>query len=243
MKIEVIESDLFSSVVADELVKIIQQVLGTKSICNISLCGGSTPGEIYKALSMPIRSTLIDWKKVNLFLGDERFVALNDDKSNYHMVQKTLIENLLEDIPNVFPIDPNVPNVKIASENYAQIITSNVSLNKDNFPIFDIMLLGIGEDGHTASLFPNDIAVENKKDITVAVNHPTDGTQRVSLTMPSICAADRIIYLSKGKSKAEIVKKIFLGNDSILTYPSRLFTLCPDKTVVFLDNLAASNNF
>ena len=240
MRTEIIDPPHFASEVADELIALFDEVLSEKSRCTVALCGGSTPGEVYRALSHPPRSSAIKWNKIDFFLGDERFVPHTDDRSNYLMVQQTMIHNLTGSKPQVYPVNDKSPDVKQAAFEYQYLIKKVVPSNPDGIPCFDIILLGIGEDGHTASLFPNDTAVNDKSAICLPVIHPTDGTQRVTFSVDLIVAANRIIYLVKGKSKANIAKAVIAGSESINHYPARLFTLVSDKTTFFLDSMAAS---
>jgi 6-phosphogluconolactonase len=240
MRTEIIDPIHFASEVADELIAIFDEVLSEKPRCSVALCGGSTPGEVYRALSLPPRSTSIKWDKIDFFLGDERFVPHTDDRSNYLMVQQTMIHNLTGVKPQVYPVNDKCSNVQQAANEYQTLIKKVIPCNAEGIPSFDIILLGIGEDGHTASLFPNDNAVNDHSAICLPVNHPTDGTQRVTFSVDLITAANRIMYLVKGKSKAQIAKTIVTGNDSIMHYPARLFTKVSDKTSFFLDSMAAS---
>lgn len=240
MSIKIFESANFAENVTDLILDLINDTLEKKTTCYFALSGGSTPGELYKLLSSVSKVELVDWKNVVFFLGDERFVPLEDKRSNYNMFCNTFLSNISANfLPKVFPINVNASNIDVAAKEYSELIKEQMNA-KDSLPVFDIMLLGLGEDGHTASLFPNDPAVYETKKICIGVKHPTDGTQRVSLTSSVICNARNLIFLSKGKAKASIVKEVIEGDAYPITYPSRIFVPVADKTTWCLDTESSS---
>jgi 6-phosphogluconolactonase len=233
--IEVIEPMLFAGVVADEIVSSIQEAIDERGVCNISLAGGSTPSTIYRLLAKPPRVENIDWKNVKLFWGDERWVPQADTQSNFNMVQETLLSQLPADAPQVFPVDTSQETPAMTAEKYSQLLTTE--LGKDG--LFDLMLLGVGEDGHTASLFPGSPhPVDSQGPWCVATLQPEEQKPRISLSPRAILAARRILFLVKGESKAEIVARVIEGTESTAVLPACLFREAQDQVYFFLDSAA-----
>jgi 6-phosphogluconolactonase len=216
-----------------------QEILGAirtykQGVVRVALCGGSTPQPIYAALAHAMQhDTSLADLTLDLYLGDERFVPLSDARSNYKMV----LESGLGDIPGrtkLYPLDVSSANVHEASQRYEELLNAQV-------PAFDIMLLGIGDDGHTASLFPHDhVALHERTKRCIAVTHPTDGTTRMSMTFPVLEGASHIIFLAKGAAKAKLLSEVIAGECSVETYPSTFWRSCPTKVTFLFDKPAAA---
>lgn len=239
MRIEVFEPKHFAGGVADELAVSIAEVIEERGECAIALSGGSTPGVVYRSLALPPRVEEISWEQIKFFLGDERWVPSDDSRSNFKMVQETLLSNLRKNKPKLFPVDTKLASCKASADAYGSLILKEVPLN-NGIPVFDIMILGIGEDGHTASLFPGTPAVDDTSTVCVSVTHPSDGTERISLSRQVILAAHKILFLCKGIGKADIVQRVIEGSDLPNIYPSRIFAEESQKVTWFLDSEAAS---
>ncbi len=201
---------------------------------SVALSGGSTPKSWFEHLAKKHQDD-IPWNKVHFYWGDERCVPPEDDESNYGMTKKYLLDRI--DIPkeNIHRVQGELAP-KEASDVYAKDICKN--LRVDKVPVFDLVILGMGDDGHTASIFPHQIDRWNSKDFCVVATHPVSGQQRVSLTGKVINAARSIAFLVTGANKAEKVREI-LSNEKVAdTYPASLVD--PDKLTWFLDGPAAS---
>jgi len=178
---------------ADRLVsdflKAIQEESGAGQPIYIALSGGSTPRLFFEKISKPPYLEGVSWKDVILFWGDERCVPPDDAQSNYKMANETFISKI--DIPqeNVHRIIGENPP-EFEAYRYADEIQNNLR-SKNGFPEFNWIYLGMGADGHTASLFPNAPTLEEKKEICVVAEHPETGQKRVSLTLPVINNANQ----------------------------------------------------
>ena len=236
MEIEVVEPKLLPGVVADEFIAIINDVLSEQGRCSVALSGGSTPGAIYRAMSLPPRVNEIDWSKVSFFLGDERWVPHTDNQSNYKMVHESLLLNLPKPGPKMFPVDTSLATPAASAADYETVIKRELG----DKPTFDLMILGLGEDGHCASLFPGTGAVGRTGVVSFALSHPSDGTQRVTLSAETILVSKKIVFLVKGASKAEMVKRVIEGSDAPEVIPSRIFMRAPEKVSWFIDSEAAA---
>lgn len=174
---------------------------------SVALSGGETPQTMYRLLATPEFSHQIDWKYVHLFWSDERCVPSDHPDSNYGMAWKAFIDHVPISMDNIHRIlgeeDPIV-----AAETYEQDIKEHF---KAALPHFDLILLGLGEDGHTASIFPGSSAATETKRLAVAVQHPQSNQWRITLTLPALKGAANIIFLVSGSSKAQILRIVRSG--------------------------------
>lgn len=173
---------------------------------HLSLAGGSTPRASYERLA----TVVDDWAGVELWLGDERLVPLDHPESNY----RTLAETLLERTGAVAHAVPTDGSAEQAAAAYAREIRQRVPAGPDGVPALDLALLGLGEDGHTASLFPNAPALDVRGEICVAVHDaPKPPPDRVSLTLDVLRAAHQSLILAVGDEKASAVAGVLAGPD------------------------------
>ena len=173
------------------------------------LSGGSTPIPVHRALAQAKR---IDWDLVHFFWGDERYVAANDPASNFRMARETLLDPLgiAPDAPNVhrFPTDTSPQE---DATQYEQEIQAFFGLTEGQMPRFDVVLLGMGGDGHTASLFPGTDALSESTRIAVANPVPAQNTTRLTLTYPALNHARSVFVLLKGAGKAARLAEVLNG--------------------------------
>jgi 6-phosphogluconolactonase len=187
-------------------------------------------------LAKPPRVENVDWGKVKLFWGDERWVSQDDVQSNFKMVHETLLSQLGTSQPQVFAVDTSLETPMQAAKHYAEVIQKELP----NDPRFDLMLLGIGEDGHTASLFPGAQVLRDKNPaLCVATEQPEEKKPRISLSPRAILSSRRILFLVKGEAKADMVQRIIEGNESVETLPACLYRDAQDHVYFFLDSAAA----
>jgi len=168
----------------------------------IALSGGSTPKLLFKHLAEQYVDK-IDWSKVHLFWGDERCVPPTDEESNFKMTNDLLLQHI--DIPetNVHRIHGETPPNREAKR-YSEVIKEVVE-TLDAIPCFDLIILGMGDDGHTASIFPNQLRLLEETDYCAVASHPETGQYRVTLTGRSLNNAKRVAFLVTGENKAEKV--------------------------------------
>jgi 6-phosphogluconolactonase len=182
--------------------------------CTLILSGGSTPAGIYKTLAESYKTT-IDWTNVHFFWGDERTVPPDHEDSNYRMAYDSLLSKIPIPESNIYRI-PAEQRPADAAALYEDTIAS--FFGTDDLPVFDIILLGLGEDGHTASLFPDTGAVEEKDKLVQSVYVEKLNTHRITLSLPVINNARSVIFLVSGKSKAGVTEEILSGRNK--TYPA-----------------------
>lgn len=219
-----------SQKIAEDILNIYNQ---TSEVFNIAISGGNTPKSLFILLAEKYNKKF-DWNRVNIFWVDERLVTLDSDESNYGAAKKLLIDNI--NIP-----ERNIHRIKGESNpdqeliRYTNDIKESVEF-KNNYPAFDYILLGIGDDGHTASIFPENTEDINSKEICLLAKKPESGQLRISLSIPTINNAKNSAFMITGKNKAVILKEII--EEKSKAYPSGLIE---NKNLrFFLDKQAAS---
>ncbi len=187
-----------------------QRSIAKKGKFIVALSGGNTPRRLYQLLAFAEFSRNIPWDRVFLFWSDERFVAHTDADSNYRMVKENLLDHIPIPVKNIFP----VPVTGTAKECAARYERSLLKFFKKEKPVFDWLLLGIGEDGHTASLFPDTTVLKEKKRLTREVWLEEKQSWRISFTLPLINQAAVIVFLVTGKEKAAVISIILAKKKS-----------------------------
>lgn len=193
----------------------------------VALSGGNSPKRLYQLLATPEFSKNIPWRNVFLFLSDERFVPQTDAESNYRMIKGNLLENISIPKKNVFPVPVKGSAKKCAAKYEASI--KKIFDGKE--PVFDWLLLGVGEDGHTASLFPGTTILKKKKRLVKEVWVEQKQTWRISFTLPLINKASQIVFLVTGKEKATIVAMSLANKKTKHPLPVQLVK--PDKGIIY----------
>jgi 6-phosphogluconolactonase len=237
--VEIIEPRLFSGAVADEIAQSLKESIADRGRASLVLSGGSTPAAVYKALSVPPRVTEVDWSKVLVFWGDERFVPHTDNASNFRMADTQLLSQIRESKLKVFPVPTIDVTPESAARQYEETIVREVGI-ENGMPRFDLILLGMGEDGHTASLFPGSRVLSEQKKLVVNTEHPTDGTVRISINRPLLLSARQLIYIVSGQQKANTVRKVLEGTGTYEELPATLYKDAQGRVQWFLDTTAAS---
>jgi len=207
-----------------------------KGFFTVALSGGRTPIDFYTMLSASKNRLL--WEKTHIFLVDERFVPATDGESNYRLVRECLLNHV--DIPknNVHRIDTEEDTLEMAAEKYEEEIRNFFSIEGERIPEFDLIMLGIGEDGHTASLFPGAPSLKEERRLAIPVIAEKSPHKRISLTLPALTNAQRIIFLVTGSEKAGIVREIVDESESRL--PASLVRCRARIVYLVMDEGAAS---
>jgi 6-phosphogluconolactonase len=173
---------------------------------SVALSGGSTPRGLHQELVTHFASRL-DWNKVFFFWGDERHVPPDSPESNYRMANETLLSKLPIPPGNIFRVPSELPDARQAAAKYEQTLQQFFHLNPDSFPRFDFILLGMGPDGHTASLFPGTAALQEKDHLVVGNWVEKLNTFRITFTYPVLNDARCVMFLVNGDEKAEMVRR------------------------------------
>lgn len=220
---------------ADDVITRMKAVIEESGECNLVLSGGNSPRRLYELLASYPYKTDVDWDKVYFFFADERCVPFNDPANNGLMIKKALFEPLKIADSRIFYIS-TLPSPEEAAKKYAKRIMAHF---KDKPIRFDLVLLGLGDNAHTASLFPHTAVLKEQKALVQAVYPESEPTPRITLTAPLINEAAAIVFLVFGESKAEAVKQVLEGEGNYEQYPAQLIS--PEDGTVdwFLDEPAA----
>jgi 6-phosphogluconolactonase len=211
------------------------------------LSGGNTPRTLYETLARPPFDTRMPWDNTHLFWGDERCVSSDHPDSNFAMAFRTLISRIPIPSQNVHRIPADIDPPENAAKAYEKLLRaffktsvktethSNASCRAEPFPSFDLILLGVGKDGHTASLFPGDQALEEEKHWVAAVRatHGSPPVPRITLTLPVINKAECVLFMVSGSGKREVIRSILEDLDPApRSYPAA--RVSPEGMVVWL---------
>ncbi|MBU0476291.1 MAG: 6-phosphogluconolactonase [Bacteroidetes bacterium] len=193
--------------------------LESNKFYSIALSGGNTPIKIFNYLSENFRDK-IDWNRIKFFWGDERCVPPSDNDSNYKLANDYLLRNVNLDESNIFRIKGEREPIEEAKA-YSKIIEANLPIANGS-PKFDFILLGLGEDGHTASIFPHEIELFSSQNYCEVAVHPVSGQKRITITGNIINNAETVTFVAIGKSKAERVFEIINKTKVAKNYPASL---------------------
>jgi 6-phosphogluconolactonase len=182
----------------------------------LALSGGSTPKPLYEALA----TQSLPWEKIHIFWGDERYVPSDHPDSNERMARQAWLDRVPMPASNIHPVLTSDPDPTAAAEKYDRHLQEFFHVQSGTIPTFDVVLLGMGDDGHTASLFPHTPALEVRDRLVTVGNK--DGQPRITFTVPLINQARCILFIVAGSSKQPALAQIFAPTGDDFSYPSRM---------------------
>jgi 6-phosphogluconolactonase len=236
------DADALAKGAAADLLRLAQQSVTERGIFTLALAGGSTPRKLYSLLASDPAFRDFPWDKTHLFFGDERHVPPGHIDSNYLMVSTTLLTSGLVPQPNVHRVHAELPDPNVAALDYDvelhTFFTAAMQLN--GFPRFDVILLGMGPDGHTASLFPGSKALEEKERWVAANWVEKFKSVRITFTFPVLNAARTVLLLVAGADKADMLHAVLVANRNTTPYPVQLVQPLDGAKVWLLDRAAAA---
>lgn len=212
---------------AEAFVMLSSEAIGERGRFTVALSGGSTPKKLYEMLASDEFRNRIEWDNVHIFWGDERCVPPNSPNSNYRMANEALLSKVPIPSGNIHRFfaelgDPKNIAKKMEMELRASFsLTGNAATNEERFPRFDLIFLGMGTDGHTASLFPGTSALNEQKRTVIENFVPTFDAYRLTLTFPTINNAREIIFLVAGSDKAVVLDEVLNGKYQPEKFPSQ----------------------
>jgi len=230
--------DLFAAA-AEEVVRAANDAVSQRGRFTIALSGGSTPRGLHTVLAANARASL-PWDRMFFFWGDERHVPPTDPESNYRMAEETLLSRVPVAPANVFRIPAENPDAGAAAAAYEQMLRKFFALQAGAFPRFDLILLGMGPDGHAASLFPGTAALKEKSRLVVANWVEKFKTFRITLTLPVLNAAHCVVFLVSGTEKAAALHEVLQTDAPGEQYPSKLVRPTDGRLIWLVDRAAAS---
>lgn len=201
---------------ADLVIEAAAEAIEDRGSFRIALSGGGTPKTVYPMLLEPRRRDAVDWSRVEFFWGDERAVPPDDPQSNFGVAYQMLIARL----PNVRPdrihrMPAEAPDLDAAALAYESELRLTFGTHGAEFPAFDLVWLGMGPDGHTASLFPGSTALDEMERAVVANWAPLPQVWRMTLTFPVLNAARRAVFVAEGENKADAIRAIRAGGSGL----------------------------
>jgi len=221
---------------AKEIIELANKSFRSKTACYIMLSGGSTPKALFEVIakSPPLG---MSWEMVHFFWGDERCVAPDDLESNYGMAWQTLLQKLSIPASNIHRIRGE-EIAEIEAKRYSAELKKVVPA-KNEIPVFDLIMLGMGDDGHTASIFPDRIDIIDSENLCEATVNPYTGQQRITVTPKALNNAQKIVFMVTGKNKASVVSEILLQKGDYLSYPASYIKPTTGELVWMLDEDAS----
>lgn len=225
---------------AQRFISLARRAIAEHGSFHVALAGGSTPRLMYQYLAEPAIATQVDWRHVHIYFGDERCVAPDDAESNYHMASEALLRHVVT-LPDdhVHRIQGEFASPELAAREYGHLLTRQLRQSASGFPVFDLILLGMGDDGHTASLFPGTDILEVPDQSVAAVYVPAKGVWRISLTLPTLNHASHVLFVISGAGKAERLRQVLYPEPGQSPYPAQRVAPVMGTVEWYLDQAAA----
>lgn len=231
--------DLYRKAAA-EFIKLAKASVAASGQFAAALSGGSTPKGLYSLLATSEFREQIAWPRVHLFWGDERCVPADHPESNYHMVQQTLLSKVPIPAENVYRMEGE-KDPQVAALRYQETLERFFQLSNNALPQFDLILLGLGEDGHTASLFPGSAALQETKRLVTALYVEKLQSYRLTLTLPVLNHGANISFLVTGMNKASILRDVLQRGHGSTTFPAQRVKPQWGRLVWFADQAATTS--
>ena len=240
----VTDADAFAHKCLDLFVTSVEQTVKEKNIFHLAISGGKSPQRFFEILGSEKKALSLPWDKINLFWVDERYVPHDSPHSNYKLAADTFLGKVPIPKENVHPIPTEFEDFDSAARQYEKTLRSVFQIKSGQLPKFDLIILGMGSDGHTGSLFPNSNACFDAKDLACVVylldqKLPDQMLNRITLTHPVICAASQIVVLVSGSEKAQTLKEVLAGPPDEIRYPIHVLWAVLDKVLWLIDSPAA----
>ncbi len=224
---------------AEEIARRAEDAIASRGRFTIALSGGSTPKPAYALLAEDPCRDRIDWRRVHVFWGDDRHVAPDHPDSNFGMAHDALLSKVPLPPDNIHRMRSEKPDAARAAEEYAWTLRSAFNLDEGRWPRFDVVLMGIGEDAHTASLFPGSDAVRERCQLVIAPWVGSMGTFRITLTLPVFNHAACALFLVSGEEKAEALRNVLEGDLQPDRFPAQAVRPESGDLVWLVDRAAA----
>ncbi|MHC4395513.1 MAG: 6-phosphogluconolactonase [Planctomycetota bacterium] len=216
-----------------------KKAIKTKNMFCAAISGGQTPRHFFELLGEEPQAKALTWDKIQLFWVDERIVKPDSQWSNYKLAADTFLTKVPIPEKNIHRIPTEQSDFNVAARSYEQILREVFSLEQNQVPQFDLIILGMGADGHTGSMFPNSYASFDTENLACVVYVLDEKLNRITLTHPVLCAASQLVVLVSGVEKAKILKEVLTSEPDEVRYP--IHTLWPvlDKVTWLLDREVA----
>ncbi|MEA3327739.1 MAG: 6-phosphogluconolactonase [Chloroflexota bacterium] len=230
------DSQALANAAAELFIKLAEQSVRDQGRFSVALSGGNTPSTLYQVLANPENQERLNWAGIHLFWGDERHVPPDHKESNYRKIRETLLDRIAIPEENVHRVKAEMEE-RLAALSYEQVLRD---FFVGQWPRFDLILLGLGEDGHTASLFPHSAGLKEEERWFIPNYAPKREKMRLTLTKNAINAAKNIAVLVSGASKAGILAEVLRESDNLVDTPIQLILPRDGEMIWLLDNQSAS---
>jgi 6-phosphogluconolactonase len=224
---------------ADEFTRLASDAVRENGRFTVALSGGSTPRSLYSLLATAYQSA-VPWKQIFVFFGDERHVPPDSSESNYKMANDAMLSKVPIPAENVFRIRAENPNAESAAQAYEESLRKVFHLVPGEFPRFDLTFLGMGPDGHTASLFPDSAGLNETRRLVVANWIEKFKTYRITLTLPVLNNSRSVVFLTSGADKAPMLRDVLEGHRTP-PYPCQLVNPLNGRIMWMVDEAAAAD--
>ncbi|HLJ58412.1 MAG TPA: 6-phosphogluconolactonase [bacterium] len=228
-----------SAEVAEHLVSSVRSAVAARGECAIALAGGNTPRRLYELLAGEPYRDRIPWGRLRVFFGDERDVPPDDARSNYHMARVALLARVPVPAERVHRMPAERPDLDAAAEEYERTLRRYLPIASDRWPRLDWVLLGLGDNAHTASLFPGTPVVREARRAIVALYVPELRANRMTVTPPLLNHAAAVVFLAAGAGKADAVRRVLEGPWDPDAAPAQVVRPV-DGTLLWLLDVAAA---
>src|SRR5271168_2141616 len=227
---------------AARFVKLAGEAIAARGAFHVALSGGKTPAALFHLLTEGDIRSAVDWNHTHLYWSDERTVAPTHPDSNYHMAEQELIARISIPAQNVHRMEAERSDLERAAQEYENMLRKNLPAGPGGFPCFDLIYLGMGPDGHTASLFPNSAGLKETTKAVIAhdvvpPNFPP--CKRMTFTFPLLNAARVVIFLLTGADKTEKLREVLQGTHTP-PYPSQGVRPVKGERIFLVDRAAAA---
>ncbi|GHO83062.1 6-phosphogluconolactonase [Dictyobacter formicarum] len=226
-----------SRAAADYIVRVAREAIAARGLFTLALSGGSTPKKLYSLLATESYRSQIDWSKVEIFWSDERCVPPDDPESNYRMANEVMLSKLPIPAEHIHSMPADQADRDAASVAYTQEMKR--TFGTDDVPQFDLIQLGMGPEGHTASLFPHQPSLREQQRLVMPVSVPKPPPDRLTFTPRLINAASHILFLATGAEKDEAVGAVLEGPYQSDEYPAQIVHPTHGEVTWMLDTAAA----
>ena len=216
-----------------------RKAIKAKDIFRVAISGGHTPRRFFELLAEVPAAKSLRWEKIHLFWVDERYVPPDSQWSNYKLAASTFLAKVAIPPDNIHRIPTEYDDIKIAAQCYEQTIREVFGLKENQLPEFDLIVLGMGTEGHTGSLFPNSYAPFDTENLASVAYLLGEKPSRITLTHPVLCAASHLAVLVSGREKADILKKVLTSEPDEVRYPIHILWPVLDKVTWLVDSDAA----
>ncbi|MBN1806283.1 MAG: 6-phosphogluconolactonase [Sedimentisphaerales bacterium] len=218
-----------------------QEAIKEKDVFYVAISGGHTPKRFFELLAELPRASSLAWDKIQLFWVDERYVKPDSQWSNYKLAADTFLNKVSIPEKNIHRIPTEYEDFKTAACCYEQTIREVFGIDENKTPEFDLIVLGMGADGHTGSLFPNSFAPFDTEDLACVVYVMDRDYNRITLTHPVLRAASCLVVMVSGREKAKILKEVLTGEPDEVHYPIHALWPVLDKVTWLVDKEAAKS--